>query len=210
MQLVVNRVKADPAQHIDVVEVAAQAVVALLDDERSRSGEWAPAVQHWRAGWIRKVVRRADNARWDAVQQLPGVTVSHGTAQIRAFVPGPLNPLPKELAKLQVGGTEFPRDRGSETEDALVDVEITPQAELSTGKMAAQAGHAAQLMYEQMGDAERDTWRDAGFSVHARVPTEQEWADPGDAIRVIDAGLTEVDGPTETARARRRPARMDA
>lgn len=245
MQLVVHRVKADPARHEDVVEAAAQAVVQLLDDERSRTGEWAEQVQYWREGWIRKVVRRADGARWDAVQSLPGVTVAHGTAQVRAFVPGPLHPLPKELAKLQVGGTEFPRGealRGADGEaarrpgqtagesgesgesggsggaaagadgptgsatPALVDVEITPLEEISTGKTAAQAGHAAQLLYEQMGETERESWRADDFRVHLRPADEAAWTDPGDAVRVIDAGLTEVDGPTETARARRHHA----
>lgn len=215
MQLVVHRVRADPAHHEDVVEAAAQAVVQLLDDERSRTGEWAEQVEHWRAGWIRKVVRRADGARWDAVQSLPGITVAHGTAHVRAFVPGPLHPLPKELAKLQVGGTEFPR---GDREDApavpaapaahapLVDVEITPLEDISTGKTAAQAGHAAQLLYERMGEEERTDWRADDFRVHLLPADEAAWEAPGDAVRVIDAGLTEVDGPTETARAHRHRA----
>ncbi|WP_343068552.1 peptidyl-tRNA hydrolase [Brachybacterium halotolerans] len=223
MQLVVHRVKADPAHHEDVVEAAAQAVVQLLDDERSRTGEWAEQVEHWRAGWIRKVVRRADGARWDAVQSLPGVTVAHGTAQVRAFVPGPLQPLPKDLAKLQVGGTEFPRGGREDAPAApaapavvapttpaapaaFVEVEITPLEEISTGKTAAQAGHAAQLLYEQMGEGERATWRADGFRVRLLPSDEAAWEEPGDAVRVIDAGLTEVDGPTETARAHRHRA----
>ncbi|PWH07018.1 peptidyl-tRNA hydrolase [Brachybacterium endophyticum] len=204
MQLVVERVRADPSAHVDVVEAAAQAVVQLLDDERARTGEWAAEVRHWREGWIRKVVRRADGARWEAVQELPGVTVAHGSARVRAFVPGPLSPLPKALGKLQVGGTEFPREKGSSADGARVDVEITPLAELSSGKTAAQAGHAAQLLYEQMDEAAREAWRADGFAVRASVPAESDWAEPGEAVRVIDAGLTEVDGPTETARARLR------
>ena len=75
MQLVVRRNKQDPANHLAVLEAAGSAVVKLLADQRAVSpeGQWYAQVQHWRAGWIRKVVRRAENKRWDDVQVLPGV-----------------------------------------------------------------------------------------------------------------------------------------
>ena len=65
MQLVVRRNKQDPANHFAVLEAAGNAVVKLLADPRAVSphGQWYAQVQHWRAGWIRKVVRRAENKR---------------------------------------------------------------------------------------------------------------------------------------------------
>lgn len=230
LQLVVHRVKAAPALHRDVLAAAATAVVRLLDDPRSHDdGDWATAVRHWRAGWIRKVTRRAENKRWDDVQHLPGLTVtvnhtqnSTSAAEVRALVPGPLTPLPPEVKKLQVGGTEFPRSiepalSAQPQAGAVVTVVMAPGLELSTGKAAAQAGHAAQLAYERLcviaaepnsdspaATALLDAWRADGFRVNVMEPAAAQdpaWARQDHPIRVVDAGLTEVNGPTETARA---------
>lgn len=213
MQLVIRRNKHDPANHIDVLEAAATAVVRLLDDPRTiqDTGDWTEAVAHWRAGWIRKVARRAENKRWDDVQQLDGVNALSGSAEVRSLVPGPMAPLPPEVKKLQVGGTEFPRLRGSQHRDAVVTVELTPSVDLSTGKAAAQAGHAAQIAYERLcadantGDTAAaqiiDAWRQDRFRISVQLPSEAQWAAADRPVRVIDAGLTEVSGETETSRA---------
>ena len=201
MQLAVLVDRARPASHIATCEAAARAVVALLDDPRSTEGEWHDAVQHWRDGRIRKLVRRARGARWDEVQQLPGVTVVQGGAAARAFVPGPVEPLPRPLAKLQVGGTELPDDGHSTSDDALVRIGISPLIEMTTGKSAAQCGHAAQLAYEAMDAGERGRWRADGFRVRVGHVDPAAWAsDPG-RVQVVDAGFTELEGPTETTRA---------
>lgn len=213
MQLVIQRNKRDPANHIDVLEAAASAVVTLLDDPRTTSvdGAWSAAVEHWRAGWIRKVARRAENKRWDDVQALDGVTVRSASAAVRAVVPGPVAPLAPELKKLQVGGTELPRLHDSTQHDAVVTIELNPAVELSTGKAAAQAGHAAQLAYERLvAGAIADTvqtdgvlaaWRADSFRVKVQVPTRQQWTQTNRHVRVVDAGLTEIARATETARA---------
>lgn len=213
MQLVIHRKKHDPANHIDVLEAAGAAVVQLLDDPRvtDPQGEWAQPVAHWRAGWIRKVARRAENKRWDDVQLLDGVTVTSGSAQVRAFVPGPVQPLPAALKKLQVGGTQLPRLHDSRAQDTQVTVELTPHAELTTGKAAAQVGHAAQLTYERLvdhganGDAAAQQvlaqWRNDGFRIRVTEPTVEQWHTADRPVRIMDAGLTEVSGVTETARA---------
>ncbi len=212
MQLVIQRNKQDPANHIDVLEAAASAVVRLLDDPRTTSadGAWAEAVAHWRAGWIRKVARRAENKRWDDVQALDGVTVTSGGAAVRAFVPGPVAPLPPQLHKLQVGGTELPRRHASIRNDAVVTIELNPAVELSTGKAAAQVGHAAQLAYERLVASTDDdaqaratlqAWRADEFQVRVQVPTAERWTQADRPVRVVDAGLTEIAQETETARA---------
>ena len=213
MQLVIQRDKQDPANHIDVLEAAATAVVRLLDDPRTTDvdGAWAEAVAHWRAGWIRKVARRAENKRWDDVQDLDGVTAVSGSAAVRAFVPGPVGPLPAPLKKLQVGGTELPRLHDSTQPDTVVTVELSPEVELSTGKAAAQVGHAAQLAYERLIEGANDgddyaasrlhAWRRDGFRIRVVLPTPSQWAAADRPVRVVDAGLTEIAQATETARA---------
>lgn len=241
MQLAVRYDKLRPATHLEVCAAAARAVVRLLADPRSvDGGPWAPYVRRWRRGRIRKLVRRARGIRWEEVQTLPGVTVAEGPggrAQVRAFVPAPVRPLPPALDKLQVSGTQFPsRVPGDGTVDDAVDddlrhdlrhdsreghpddaadaptdpppvvtIALTPYAALSTGKAAAQAGHAAQLAWEHLrrsDPAMARRWLADDARVAVIVPDERGWRRASGApVRVIDAGLTEVEGPTESARA---------
>lgn len=208
MQLVVYRDRQSPARQVDVAETAARAVVALLADPRcAPDGPWYPAVKHWRDARIRKLVRRADGKRWTDVQALDGVTVTqpdagdYGGAAVRAFVPGPVKPLPKELNKLQVSGTTFPDDGASRTSGAMVTVEVRPGLEMTSGKLAAQCAHAAQLAWEAMSGVEREQWRADDFRLRVDYPSRAEWAAATRPVAVVDAGLTELDGPTETTRA---------
>lgn len=228
MQLAVRYDKQRPATHLEICEAAARAVVTFLTDPRSvDDGEWAPYVRHWRDGRIRKLVRRARGIRWDEVQALPGVTVAQGPggrAQVRAFVPAPVRPLPPELDKLQVSGTQFPSEVPADAfvepasqprpepasqplpEPApVVTIALTPYAALSTGKAAAQAGHAAQLAWETISrtnPAAAQRWLADDLRLAVIQPDERDWRRvAGAKVRVVDAGLTEVDGPTESARA---------
>ncbi|NUL59895.1 hypothetical protein F7P83_05800 [Brevibacterium luteolum] len=84
----------------------------------------------------------------------------------------------------------------------VVTIELSPDVDLTTGKAAAQCGHAAQLAYEQMPTHPRDAWRRDGFRVRVATPATADWEAETAPVRVVDAGFTEVDGPTETARAR--------
>lgn len=223
LPIVVRRSKTDIARHQDVVEAVAEAVVTFLDDPRSQpGGDWHEAVAYWRDGAIRKVVRRGDGKQFEDAAELDGIRLTKpgrggfGPVDVLVLVPGPVQPLPRELKKLQVGGTEFPAAEdaadGSESTarasdgqvpaDPLVTIELSPEVELTTGKAAAQCAHAAQLVYEQMPADRRDVWRDAGFRVRVVTPERADWESTDAPVRVIDAGFTEVDGPTETARGR--------
>ncbi|WP_209323603.1 peptidyl-tRNA hydrolase [Brevibacterium renqingii] len=210
LPIVVRRSKSKIARHIDVLEAAATAVVMFLDDPRSQlGGEWHEAVDYWRNGAIRKVVRRGDGKKLEDARELGCVSVSlggdeeFGAAEALVFPPGPVQPLPPELKKLQVSGTEFP-DGGESSvpaAEAVVLIELSPGLTLTTGKAAAQCGHAAQLAYEQMPAEALRQWRDSGFRLRVTTASERSWADNAQQISVIDAGFTEVDGPTETVRA---------
>ena len=223
LPIVVRRSKTNIARHQDVVEAVAEAVVTFLDDPRSQpGGDWHEAVAYWRDGAIRKVVRRGDGKQFEDAAELDGIRLTKpgrggfGPVDVLVLVPGPVQPLPRELKKLQVGGTEFPAAEdaadGSESTarasdgqvpaDPLVTIELSPEVELTTGKAAAQCAHAAQLVYEQMPADRRDVWRDAGFRVRVVTPERADWESTDAPVRVIDAGFTEVDGPTETARGR--------
>lgn len=208
MQLVVMRDRHHPARQVDVCEVAARAVVSLLDDPRSaEGGPWFAAVQHWNDNRIRKLVRRADGKRWTGIQLLDGITVSQhgidgfGSAAVRVFAPAPVHPLPKALDKLQVSGTHFPDEGLSANSDAIVTIEINPNLEITSGKAAAQCGHAAQLALQMMPPEALADWRADGFRVGVRTATHQQWDEAVRPVSIVDSGFTELDGPTETTRA---------
>ncbi len=211
MQIVVLRDKRELAADVDVAAAAARAVVGLLDDERAApGGPWHDAVTRWtRHGRIRKLVRRADGKRWSDAQELPGLTATidadhliAGAAAARAFPPAPVRPLPHALDKLQVGGTTFARAEQSRCRDAAVTVEVSPLIEITSGKLVAQVAHAAQRAFDLMPVGVRDTWRAQGFAVRVTRPDVTTWAQGGRPVSITDAGFTELDGPTETTRAR--------
>src|SRR5262249_49109986 len=155
--------------HLVVCEAAAMAVLTLLTDPRSATGgEWHEAVASWESRRIRKVVRRARGARWQALGDLPGVLVDHEGAPARAVVPGPVTEVPAETAKPQLGGPDLERAEEPKPppEPPYALVGLNPDVEMTTGKAAAQCGHAAHLLLRRMGAwpglrvrvAEPDDW----------------------------------------------------
>jgi hypothetical protein len=109
LPLVVRIERATPPARTDALETAARAVLTLLHDERATAedGEWAQSVRDWQDARIRKVVRRARGSEWRRAAELPGITVTGDDAEVRVFPPVPLDGWPKELAKLQVSGTDL-------------------------------------------------------------------------------------------------------
>jgi peptidyl-tRNA hydrolase len=207
MQLVARVERAAPPSHTAVCEAAAMAVVRLLHDERSApGGEWHEQVERWTSGRIRKLVRRARGAPWRRAVALGGVVVAHAGAEVLALPPGPTDPLPPELNKLQVGGLELEDpDRRARARPEPgwpgVVVAVTPLAELGTGKAAAAAGHAAQLAALRMDAGRRARWAEAGFPVLVEHPPRDRWATLAATapVEVVDAGFTVVAPGTRTA-----------
>jgi peptidyl-tRNA hydrolase len=209
MQLVLRDERAGsgsrPATHLAACEAAATAVVRFLDDDRNApGGPWHERTATWDGGPIRKVVRRARGARFEATAELEGVEVVLRGAQVRAFVPGPVDEVPPLLARLQVGGTELP-DRGESAPPVAGGLVVvsTPLVALSTGKAAAQCGHAAHLAWRYLKDDELDRWRGTGFAVRVLTTDRAGWrqAHRSARIEVTDGGFTEVEPGTVTARA---------
>jgi hypothetical protein len=198
MQLALRVEKGAPPSHLVVCEAAAMAVVTLLTDPRSApGGEWREAVTTWDSRRVRKVVRRARGARWEALGGLPGVLVDHEGAPARAFVPGPVTEVPVEISRLQVGGTDLARDDEPKPapEPPYALVGLNPGVTMTTGKAAAQCGHAAHLLLRTVG---------AWPGLRVRVVEPDGWARTvaeADAL-VRDGGFTEVAPGTMTAVAR--------
>lgn len=196
LPLVVRIEKAAPPARTDALETAARAVLVVLSDERSvGDGEWARAMRDWQDARIRKVVRRARGAEWRRAEALPGITVTGKSAEVRVFPPVPLDGWPKELAKLQVSGTDLDDPEPPVEADPSAPVLwLNPDVEMSAGKAMAQAGHGAQLAWWELDEEERAAWRGAGFPLAVRTAPAARWRElTASGLPVVrDAGFTEI------------------
>ncbi|GAA4323158.1 peptidyl-tRNA hydrolase [Streptomyces venetus] len=201
LPLVVRIERAAPPARTDALETAALAVLTMLSDERSvGEGEWAQAVREWQDARIRKVVRRARGAEWRRAEALPGITVTGKSAEVRVFPPVPLDGWPKDLARLQVSGTELDDPEPPSSPDPVAPVLwVNPDLGMTAGKAMAQAGHAAQLAWWELTDEERAAWHDAGFPLAVRTADPARWPElTHSGLPVVrDAGFTEI-APGET------------
>lgn len=201
LPLVVRIERADPPPRTDALEAAATAVLRLLTDERA-TGDWSDAIGEWAGHRIRKVVRRARGAEWARAEALDGLTVQRGSAQVRVFPPIPLDGWPRDLARLQVSGTELadPAPPG-EAGPGVPVLWLSPHQPMSAGKAMAQAGHAAQLGWAASTAADRERWLGDGLPLAVRTADQPAWAAALAAglPLVRDAGFTEVDPGAQTA-----------
>ncbi|MEV7286164.1 aminoacyl-tRNA hydrolase [Streptomyces sp. NPDC093252] len=196
LPLVVRIERGAPPSRTDALETAARAVLVMLADPRALDdGEWAGAMRDWQDARIRKVVRRARGAEWRRAEALPGITVPGKAAEVRVFPPVPLDGWPKDLARLQVSGTDLDDPEPPPVADRGAPVLwLSPEVEMSAGKAMAQAGHGAQLAWWDLPDAERAAWRDAGFPLAVRTAEAAEWRTlTSSGLPVVrDAGFTEI------------------
>jgi peptidyl-tRNA hydrolase len=196
LPLVVRTERDAPPARTDALETAARAVLVMLSDERSLGdGPWAQAVRDWQDARIRKVVRRARGAEWRRAEALDGITVTGGSAQVRVFPPVPLDGWPKDLARLQVSGTDLDDpEPPSPAAPGVPVLWLNPGLEMSAGKSMAQAGHGAQLAWWELSEAQRADWREAGFPLAVRTAPAQRWGEltASGLPLVRDAGFTEI------------------
>lgn len=223
MQLVLRMERSDPPVWSSALAAACTAATALCLDERSApGGPWHDAVAGYVRAHIRKVTRRARATQWDAVQELPGITVDRRGTEVRALVPGPVTDLDKRVAKLQVGGTDVPvnlaaADRPAAAAGVLL-LQIPEHIPMTTGKLMAQTGHAGMIAAALLagpdgsagtGPERLRRWLDAGLPVQVARLTAAAWsaelavAGGTDAwndgrVAVRDAGFTEIDPGTVT------------
>lgn len=197
LPLVVRVERAAPPARTDALEGAARAVLRFLSDPRvtQEDGEWAAAARAWEDARIRKVVRRARGAAWERASALPGITVRHGSAELRIFPPVPVDDWPADLARLQVSGTDLddPRTPGEPAAGTPV-LWLNPQLPMTTGKAMAQAGHGAQLAWWELPPRARTAWldRDLDLAVRAAVTGQWEKLLASGLPVVTDGGFTEV------------------
>jgi len=197
LPLVIRVERAALPSRTDALEGAARAVLRFLSDPRvaDADGEWAAAARAWEDARIRKVVRRARGAAWERAGALPGITVVHGSAEIRVYPPVPVDDWPADLARLQVSGTDFddPRAPGEPPAGTPV-LWMNPELPMTAGKAMAQAGHGAQLAWWELEPRTRSEWHDDDFDLAVRVAGKERWAEllASGLPVVTDGGFTEV------------------
>jgi peptidyl-tRNA hydrolase len=197
LPLVIRVERATPPARTDALEGAAQAVLRFLTDPRvtGDDGEWAAAARAWEDARIRKVVRRARGAAWERAGALPGITVVHGSAEIRVYPPVPVDDWPAELARLQVSGTDFDDPRTPADPAAGTPVLwLNPELPMTAGKGMAQVGHGAQLAWWRLPPRARSEWMDLDFDLAVRTAGKEQWAEllASGLPVVTDGGFTEV------------------
>jgi peptidyl-tRNA hydrolase len=199
LPLVVRVERDAPPERRDALEAAPIAVLSMLSEPRP---DWQDAIEQWDSYRIRKVVRRARGAEWRRALALDGLTIVRGSAEVRVYPPIPIDAWPKDLARLQVAGTELtdsqpppPAPPGTPI------ILLAPDVSMSTGKAMAQAGHAAQLGWRTLSPLARAQWKGRGFDLAVRDAEARQWqaAVRAGAPVVHDAGFTEVSPNSQTA-----------
>jgi peptidyl-tRNA hydrolase len=202
MPMVLRIERVSPPSRTALLEAAAASAVAVcLDPRADVDGEWHEAVRAWVAGRIRKVSRRARGVQWEAVQELPGVTITVDGASVRSLLPVLVSETPREVAKLQISGSDLPVDEPGAVPPGARLLYVNPRVEMSAGKLAAQVGHASMLLAPHLSDDELKEWASLDYRCAVRTPSVAEWdalVGRDDVVAVRDAGFTEVEPGTTT------------
>ncbi len=204
LQLAARVEKVDPPTTAAICATSILATIALLEDERSQpDGPWHAAVTAWNGDRIRKIVRRGRASAWQRAQEPDGVTVERDGAEVRAFVPGPLDQAPEALGKLQIQST--PLD-DVVVMDAVPQVTglfvaVTPEFEMSWGKQAAQCAHAGQWAWMRSDASIVGRWNAIDRPITIVHPTRRLWSSlvQSAPIQIHDGGFTEIPAGTKSA-----------
>lgn len=205
LQLAARVEKIDPPAVTDICAAAALATIELLDDDRSQpGGEWHEAVQAWNGARIRKLVRRARASSWERAQAPDGVTAFYNNAEVRAFVPGPMDQAPVEVAKLQIQSTPLSDppviDEQLDVASGSLVIAVTPLFEMSWGKQAAQCAHAGQRAWMTASSNELHQWSAGGKQIVVIHPSPELWSrlEAVATTAIHDGGFTEIPPGTNT------------
>ncbi len=204
LQLAVRVEKAAPPTTAAVCAASILATIALLEDERSQpGGTWHDAVAAWNGDRIRKIVRRGRASAWQRAQEPDGVTVVRDGAEVRAFVPGPVDEAPEAVAKLQIQSTPLDDVErvDAEPQGTGLFVAVTPDFDMSWGKQAAQCAHAGQWAWMRSDASITDRWNTIGRPITIVHPTERLWTSHTATapVQIHDGGFTEIPAGTKSA-----------
>lgn len=212
MPIVLNMPKSSPPRRQELLEAAALAsALVCLDPRAGRDGVWKESLSRWYGARIRKIARRArTSGQWSKVQSVPGVTITIRGSSARAFIPGPVRDVDPRIGKLQISGTDLPRDDAPQQEHIggsdtpYPTIALNEDLEMSVGKAAAQVGHAAMLWAAHASFPTVEQWLHEPRFTIVEVPGSELKAaarryGAGHYVEVVDAGFTEVAPGSRTA-----------
>lgn len=199
MQFVVKDTKDfTPLQLANAVATATSRFLDTLEEGTPR----AEAVKRWMSGRIRKILRRAKNSGWNALEELSHEEYTVEGVTIRVFDPSYMDEIPRAISKCQVSHLTTLPEQGAKkgAKDALLDIYTNRSLNMSAAKAAVAAGHVAQLMGLELSPADYEKWRQAGFTVRtSTLGALGEFEARAASVAVRDAGLTEVEPGSITA-----------
>ena len=180
MQLVIRIDKTDPPTRTAVCEAAATAVVRLLTDPAAAQ-EWAPAIERWTDGRIRKHVRRASS-------RPPGrrsptcraSTVEHDGARSARSIPSATDAIPAGHRQLQLTApspTTPIAGRGWCTCRPASRVTLNSVPRCRSGRPLRLRGTPHSWRCTSMPADRRPSWEAHGFAVLVEQPGSDDWAD---------------------------------
>ena len=213
MPIILHMPKDPRPARMALLEAAATAVVACCLDERAAEtsgfpatpGSFAAGLRGWYGARIRKIARRARNVHWERVQELPGVTATVAGASARALVPTPVADTDPIVGKLQIGGTELPKEDAASAEvgarRGVPVVWVDADLGMTMGKAAAQVGHGSMMLAAVLDADAAWRWARDGFPLQVREVPWKELPDDAEADVVVhDAGFTEISPGSATVR----------
>lgn len=149
----------------------------------------------WLKGKFTKSVRRASADTIEKIIRYPTRhyhRVTCNTSQAAAF--NPMTEFPKDIARCQVSGTDFPRMGFKDPLDkGHLIIAINPTVEMTTGKTAAQAAHALFGYYLKNPNVKNDPFVFTEDREVFEILKKKE-----ESVLIHDAGLTEVEPNTLT------------
>jgi len=157
------------------------------------------ADERWRER-PRKVALRADEAEFAQVQQEEECAVEQ---EVLLCLPPRRRSARSALLEALQPFTDAPRPKEPEQDERSPTMAyvIRPGVMRTAGKAMAQAGHAALMCVEELGEAHQDrfeAWRAAGRAGELLTEGWERYRDDPEAVTVSDAGHTQVAPGTET------------
>lgn len=179
---------------LQLAHALAVSVASFLDSVKPDS-ERAKSIERWMEGRIRKILRRAKNSAWNAVQAEDGETYEVEGVKIRVLTPTAMDSIPKAVAKCQVSHLTTLPDTAATYGPLSPCLKIYTNRSLnmSAPKAAVAAAHVAQLMGMKLTLADYNLWRENKFALTVSTLGEiSDFVESVSSVAVRDAGLTEV------------------
>lgn len=153
--------------------------------------DWQEPWDRWKTGKFRKIVKRANPQRFTGLIEDPqsvhsAIRVGDELIELLSFPPYELSDQDPRVKPLQVAGLDYPKHDAvqSPSQEELV-LAYDGSLGASTGKMMAQAAHAAQILKLRFPEIQPHI--ETMSVVNSFDQDAVEWL-----VEVVDAGFTEV------------------